>query len=100
MSAEQIVDLKDTFVEIPSGAFAMGGDTELDNKPIHDVEISAFRLTKFHVTNAQYAAFCAATDHHLPEFWNRAGFHCGPSHPNHPVVGISWLDAGAFAEWV
>jgi sulfatase modifying factor 1 len=100
VSTEQVVDLEGVFVEIPGGAFAMGGDTEPDHQPIHEVEISAFRLTKFHITNAQYAAFCETTGHRLPESWGEDRFRSGPEYPDHPVVGVSWLDAGAFAEWV
>jgi sulfatase modifying factor 1 len=100
MSARQVIDLGGLDVEIPSGRFAMGGDSEPDHQPIHDVEISAFRLTRFHVTNEQYAAFCVATDHHLPEFWGQARFRSGPDFPDHPVVGVSWLDASTFAAWV
>ena len=99
MSVEGAVALKDAFIEIPGGTFLMGGDAEPDHRPTHEVEISAFRLTRHHVTNAQYAAFCGATGHRLPEFWGEDRFRSGPGHPNHPVVGVSWRDAEAFAEW-
>ncbi len=100
MSHEVGLDLEGLFVEIPGGSFAMGGDSEPDQRPVHDVEISGFRLTRFHITNEQYGAFCEMMEHHLPEFWGRDGFHCGPDYPDHPVVGVSWLDVSAFAEWV
>lgn len=100
MSAGRVIDLEGLFVEIPSGRFAMGGESEADHQPIHDVEISAFRLTRSHVTNEQYAVFCEATDHHLPEFWGQGRFRSGQDFPDHPVIGVSWLDASAFSEWV
>lgn len=99
MSAERAVDLDDAFVEIPCGTFLMGEDSEPDHRPIHEVEISAFRLMRHHITNAQYAASCEATVHRLTEFWGEGRFRCGPEYPEHPVVGVSWLDAEAFAEW-
>ena len=99
MSAEGAADLKGAFVEIPGGTFLMGGEVEPDHQPIHEVEVSAFRLMKSHVTNAQHAAFCEATDHRLPEFWGEDRFRSGPEFPDHPVVGVSWFDACAFAEW-
>ncbi len=100
MSAGRVIDLEGLFVEIASGQFAMGGENEPDHQPIHDVEISAFRLTKFHVTNAQYTEFCVATGHHFPEFWGQDRFRSGRDFPDHPVIGVSWLDASAFSEWV
>lgn len=97
---EPILGLADGFVEIPSGGFLMGGEMEPDHQPVHVVEISAFRLMKHHVTNAEYAAFCEATEHRLPEFWGQDRYRCGPEHPDHPVVGVSFHDAAAFAEWI
>ncbi len=99
MSGEGSIDLKALLVEIQGGSFAMGGDTEPDHRPVHEVEVSAFLLTRNHITNAQYAVFCQATDHRLPEFWGEDRFRSGPAFPDHPVVGVSWQDAAAFAEW-
>jgi len=93
-------EIESGLVAIPEGRFLMGGETEPDHQPIHEVEVSAFRLTRHHVTNAQYAAFCEATGHRYPEFWGQDRFHCGPKPPDHPVVGVSWSDACAFLEWI
>ena len=54
-------------------------------------------MDKYEVTNAKYLRFRAATGHRLPEFWGMAGFRCGPDYPNHPVVGVSWREAVAYA---
>jgi len=97
MSTERTIDI--AYADIPAGTFLMGGDAEPDHQPIHEVAIQAFRLAIHPVTCAQYAAFCAAIEHRLPEFWGQERYHCGEKNPNHPVVGVSWQDACAFAEW-
>lgn len=84
---------------IPGGQFMMGKNGEGDCGPAHRVRIGAFFMDRCEVTNAQYARFCAATEHRLPEFWDMEKFHCGADFPDHPVVGISWRDAAAFAAW-
>ncbi|MFC2099681.1 formylglycine-generating enzyme family protein [Candidatus Bipolaricaulota bacterium] len=98
MSFARAIDI--AFTDIPGGTFRMGGDVEPDHQPVHEAAISMFRLAIHPVTCAQYAAFCAATGHRLPEFWDEDRFHCGPAFPDHPVVGVSWQDACAFVEWV
>lgn len=88
------------FVLIPEGAFLMGGDTESDHQPVHEVAISAFQLSRTPITNAQYAVFCKATDRSYPEFWEQERYHSGPDFPDHPAVGVSWQDASEFTEWL
>jgi formylglycine-generating enzyme required for sulfatase activity len=56
-------------------------------------------MDKHEVTNAQYLKFCEETNRKLPEFWRMERFHSTVEFPNHPVVGISWRDAQAYAEW-
>ena len=51
-------------VWIPAGEFAMGSDqpnTNNSERPIHNVRVSGFWLDATEVTNAQFAAFVAAT---------------------------------------
>ncbi len=83
---------------IAGGEFLMGKDGYADHSPAHQVRIDPFYLERHEVTNAQYLAFCTATEHKLPEYWE-IGFHSGPDYPDHPVIGISWSDAVAYARW-
>lgn len=91
--------MKGEMVLIPGGEFLMGKDEEGDCSPAHKVWVDSFYIDKYEVTNAQYYRFCKETDRKLPEFWGMAEFHSGPDFPDHPVVGISWNDAKAYAEW-
>ncbi len=84
---------------IPRGEFLMGKEGHQDFSPQHKVWIDPFYIDKYEVTNAQYFEFCEATDHKLPEFWGLDVYRSGLDHPDHPVVGVSWLDATAYATW-
>ena len=86
---------------IPSGEFNMGKNTsnQTDWQPEHKVVIDSFYLDAYEVTNQQYAEFCRATKHALPEFWGMKEFKCSPEFPDHPVVGVSWFDAESYAKW-
>lgn len=84
---------------IPAGEFLMGGDVEDDHQPIHEVHVDSFYMDVHEVTNEQYFDFCEATDRNLPMFWGIEELRCGPDFPNHPVVGVGWADAKAYAEW-
>lgn len=86
-------------VLIPAGEFLMGADTEGDDSPIHAVYIDAFYMDKFEVTNGEYLAFCEDAGWRLPEFWGMEAFHSTSDFPDHPIVGVSWSDAKAYAEW-
>jgi len=89
----------DDSVLIPGGAFIMGTETEEGDNPAHEVTVDSFYLDRHEVTNAQYAVFCEDTDRGFPAFWSMDGFRSGPEFPDHPVVGVSWSDAKAYAEW-
>ncbi len=86
-------------VRIPAGEFLMGKDGSGDWSPSHNVRLRAFDLDAHEVTNAMYLKFCQSTGHALPEFWGMEAFHSGPGFPNHPVTGVSWGDAAAYAAW-
>ena len=54
----------DGMVLVPGGLFAMGAnDAYPEEAPVHNVEIDSFWIDPTTVTNAQFAAFVAATGH-------------------------------------
>jgi formylglycine-generating enzyme required for sulfatase activity len=96
--AETAASIRPEMVMVPGGTFSMGV-ADGDDCPLREVGVDTFTMGKYEVTNAQYHAFCLATARRLPEFWGMARYHCGPEFPDHPVVGVSWSDAKAYAEW-
>jgi serine/threonine protein kinase len=80
------------FVQLPAGSFKMGnslGDGEDDERPVHEVKLSSFRMSKYEITFAQYNTFCVATGK------SKLGFN-----DSRPVKEISWNDAKAFCDWL
>ncbi len=66
----------------------------VDEQPAHRVELDGFWLYKGEVTVGQYAKFLAATGNGAPMFWDTM-----QSHPDLPVLTVSWEDAVAYCEW-
>lgn len=96
---KEILVEKDSSVMMlaPAGSFWMGikeGTTHHD-APFHKVYIDAFYIDKSEVTNRQYAEFIKETGHKEPNYWHDPRFN----DPMFPVVGITWQDAVAYAEW-
>jgi formylglycine-generating enzyme required for sulfatase activity len=84
-------------VLIPAGGFTMGDDNgRPDERPAHQVMLSAFRMAVFPVTNEEYAVFLTATEYETPRFWDDPSFN----RTRQPVVGVSWFDAVAYCTWL
>ena len=79
-------------VLIPTGEFEMGSN---DEKPVHTVHLDAFYIDIYEVTNAKYRKFIQFRGHAEPEYWNNSNYN----QPNQPVVGVTWYDAMAYAQW-
>lgn len=99
LSSDQWHDV-DTIVLVPAGIFVMGTnlpDTDPQNRPQHKVNLPAYRIDKYLVTNAQYARFVAATGHRSPLNWKDGRIPDGQA--LFPVTMVNWYDAAAYAKW-
>jgi formylglycine-generating enzyme required for sulfatase activity len=106
--------------EVPAGLFLMGSTDEdgmaySREKPQHEYEIEQpYAISRYPVTNAQYAAFVQAGGYGERRYWTEAGWVwreeeniTGPEEygtpynlPNHPAVGVSWYESEAFCLWL
>ncbi len=80
---------------VEGGVFTMGSqDGENDEKPAHQVNLSAFYISKTEITVAQYYEFCNESGWPKPEvpMWG--------DNVDLPIVNVSWKDAGAYALWL
>jgi formylglycine-generating enzyme required for sulfatase activity len=97
-------DFEPEMVRIPAGAFVIGSDPAEDpaalqvEQPQHTLHLPAYALARTPVTNAQYAAFVAATDRHPPAHWTQERPPADLA--QHPVVNVSWYDALAYCRWL
>lgn len=110
-------------VAVPGGRFVAGeegGAVDEDRFGAGDSEnprrvalLPPFRIDRTAVTNERYAQFLAEAGHlgsgrsevchpdepegkdHVPAHWGDSRFN----EPGHPVVGVDWYDAWAFARW-
>jgi formylglycine-generating enzyme required for sulfatase activity len=115
--------LNDNMVLIPGGSFQMGSnDGESDEKPVHEVRISSFYLSKYEVTVGEFKQFIDATSYQTDadkdggssawdgKAWTKTAgvnWKCDPegkARPstayNHPVIHVSWNDATEYAKWL
>ncbi len=88
------------WVEIPAGTYWMGcspGDTECDDDefPRHRVEVAAFEMMQYEVTQAQYKAVTGTNPSYFGP--NGDGENCGE---DCPVESVTWQEAKSFCEAV
>lgn len=85
-------------VLVPAGGFTMGSnDWWPKSQPEHPVNLKAFYIDKYEVTNQRYKAFVDATGGPTPAHWVNGNIPDGKE--NHPVVYVNWYDAAAFCSW-
>jgi formylglycine-generating enzyme required for sulfatase activity len=58
-------------VRVPAGKYIIGDDTSqyADEKPQHEIELPAFEIGKWSVTNAEYACFIEAGGYKDKRYW-------------------------------
>ena len=88
-------------VVLPAGRFRMGCLSDDDDecgrgeKPVREVAIASFALSKHEVTFAQWDACVSGggCGGHRPEDW-------GWGRADRPVVSVSWEDAQSYVSWL
>ena len=116
-------------VLVPAGPFVLGVDAarepaSLDNeRPAHTVDLPAYRLGRFPVTNAEWQLFVDAGGYDQPRWWSRRGWahrvEAGLERPrswaadgsrcrfgvveeippDEPVQHVCFFEAEAYAAW-
>ena len=89
--------LKSQLITVKGGRFDMGdkiGLGEEDEKPVHKVVLTTFKISKTEVTVGQYRIYCKVTGATMPikpEWgWNES----------QPIVNISWNEAIGYCKWL
>jgi serine/threonine protein kinase len=104
LPAEFIDERNVTMVYIPAGEFTMGNDDSGDvgSRPGHAVDLDAFYIDKYEVSNAMYDACAYAVECRKPiqlgsatrdRYFNNEVF------ANYPVIYVDWKMAKAYCEW-
>jgi formylglycine-generating enzyme required for sulfatase activity len=108
-------------VAVRGGTFQMGSNEgSSDEKPVHSVTVGNFYMSKYEVTNAQYAAFLNAKGNQSEggvEWYDASGagsqgyaaaairqqggrWTVLAGRENHPVNYVSWHGAAAYCKWL
>jgi sulfatase modifying factor 1 len=84
-------------IHIAADWFFMGSDgDQTGESPVHRVWLDSFSMAATQVTVEEYARFLDATKNPPPPYWGDPNF----SHPQQPVVAVSWFDALAYCGWL
>jgi formylglycine-generating enzyme len=107
------------FMLVPAGRFTMGdtfGDGNPRERPAHPVELDAFYIGKFEMTNGEWRKFRDDPGYddarHWPNgrvvpkdqipYWTMANNHGGgtPDSDAYPLLGVNWDSAVAYCNWL
>ncbi len=107
------------YVYVPAGTFRMGDDSKdalAREKPAHVVDLDAYYIAKFEVTNLKWKKFRDDPGYDDPRFWpnghvvprdqipywTQANNHGGgtPDSDDYPAIGVNWDAATAYCAWL
>ena len=90
-------------VFVPAGEFTMGSDDGRDDeKPAKKIDLDAYWIDKFEVTNAQYALCVADGTCRQPSSLSsrtRESYYGDPDYDRYPVILVNWSQADAYCAW-
>ncbi len=101
--APQPAAVTDIMIEVPAGSFTMGSDdADPEDAPAQQVDLPAYAIDRFEVTNADFNTFVRETGYET--YAERQGItswrdEWDMGEDNHPVVMVTWDDAVAYCEW-
>jgi formylglycine-generating enzyme required for sulfatase activity len=117
--ASQVNDGYGDYVYVPAGPFEMGdpaGDGLTRERPAHVVQLDAFYIGKFEVTNAEWKKFRDDPGYDDERFWpngrvvprdqvpywTQPNNHGGgtPGTDAYPALGVNWDAASAYCAWL
>jgi len=82
-------------VYVDGGKFQMGSNYN-NEKPVHEVTVNDFYISKYPITVAQYRLFCDETrSRKMPEMPKEFGGWLD----DHPIINVTWEDAKEYCKW-
>jgi formylglycine-generating enzyme required for sulfatase activity len=107
------------YVHVPAGTFTMGdvtGEGWARERPAHVVELDAYYISKYEITNREWRRFRDDAGYDDPKFWpdgrpvprdqitywTQPDNHGGgtPDSDDYPVIGVNWDAATAYCAWL
>ena len=103
-------------LKVESGNFIMGDNEAAikDEQPQTEINLSAFYISKYEVTNKEYKKFIEAKGYNSKTYWTTDGWEwknnnnitqpayfedSNYNNDDMPVVGVSWYEAMAYSKW-
>jgi serine/threonine-protein kinase len=89
---------------VPAGEFTMGSDDtgDVGSRPAQTIDLDAFYIDKFEVTNEMYDACVYAVECRRPQQGGsatRTTYFANPVYAKFPVLYVDWKMANAYCEW-
>jgi gamma-glutamyl hercynylcysteine S-oxide synthase len=109
--------IRNGLIQIPAGAFIQGSiaiDAQDNERPSHEIYLDDYWIDRYPVTCGEYRSFINADGYRNPQWWSPEGWQwlqtnpvthplCwtdDPRYDNHPICGVSWYEADAYARFV
>ncbi|WP_368336798.1 formylglycine-generating enzyme family protein [Parabacteroides merdae] len=95
-------------VAVEGGTFEMGSTYKEDNNAPHKVKVDSFRISRYEITNYQFALFLESQDPekiknnppmYYPCNWGILNGKPVPGYEAHPAIYVTWYGAQAYCKW-